>query len=207
VNTTTTMYFGRRFRRRRRRIQRGRGWGNWLGGISRIAKRALPFLKNGAKAVGKQALSTITEQAVNSSMGFLDDVLDGENVLDSVRSRLKEGSESLRHTAKTRAKEGALDLARAAKRKLSQRAPQQEGSGRKKRKKWSKKGSKKTRKVAVKGGKGKAAVKRGKKKRGGKRGREEELSVIQSRALERERCNNSLGSYSASLPYRHIFTK
>jgi hypothetical protein len=55
---------------------------------------------------------------MNTSVKFLDDVLDGENVLESAKSRLKEGGRAFRATAKAQAKDGAMRLARTAKRKL-----------------------------------------------------------------------------------------
>src|SRR5579862_3493193 len=146
VGTRTTMAPSRMFRRN----QQGQGWG-WL---SKFAARALPFLTNGVKEVGKHALTTVTDQAVNSSMRFLDDVLDGENVLDSARSRLKEGGVALKHSAKTKAKEGAMELARAAKKKLGSRSggAQQSGGGRKRGKKGggATKGRKKKKRVVAK---------------------------------------------------------
>jgi hypothetical protein len=175
-----------------RRHQHGHGWG-WL---SKFAARALPFLTKGVKDVGRAALTTVTDQAVNSSMKFLDDVLDGENVLDSVKNRLKEGGDALRHTAKTKAKEGALEVARVAKRKLAERGggggAGQTGGGQKRRRKC---GS------AAKGGKKKKVVrKKGRKKGGGR--------VIQSKASVRggRKSKSVFDSASASLPYRHIFS-
>ena len=107
-----------------RRRQRGAGW-DWFNKI-------LPFLTKGVRAVGQQAISTVADQAMNSSMQFLDDVLEGENVLDSAKHRLKEGGKALRRTAKAKAKDGAMTLARTAKRKLAERRTttvSQQGSG------------------------------------------------------------------------------
>jgi hypothetical protein len=118
-------------RNRRFRVQNGSGGWGWLG---RIASRALPFLTRGAKAVGKHALSTITDQTLNTSMRFLDDVLDGGNVLDSAKQRLLESGDELRNAAKAKVKEGGLNLARTVRRKLVERAAdgaqQQQGAGR-----------------------------------------------------------------------------
>jgi hypothetical protein len=176
-----------------RRHQRGQGWG-WL---SKFAARALPFLTRGVKEVGKQALTTVTDQAVNSSMRFLDDVLDGENVLDSARSRLKEGGDALRHTVKTKAKAGAMEVARTAKRKLAERAGvgQTGGGGTKRRRKCgTAKGRKKKKKVVRKKGRG--------KKKKGRRVSKSRASVRGGRKSK----STTFDSASAILPYRHIFS-
>jgi hypothetical protein len=109
------------------RRQRGAGWG-WL---SRFAARALPYLTRGAKAVGDQVVSTLTDQTLHSGLRFLDDVVDGENVLKSAKHRLKEGRTELKDTIKSTAREQGLKLAATAKRKLAEKARlrQQEGGG------------------------------------------------------------------------------
>ena len=61
------------------RIQRGYGLGNILGGLFRSA---LPILKKGAKALGKQALQTGVEIA--------SDALSGQNVKTSANQRLRQ---------------------------------------------------------------------------------------------------------------------
>jgi hypothetical protein len=169
--------------------QRGAGGWGWFG---KIAARALPFLTRGVKEVGKHALTTVTDQAVNSSMKFLDDVLDGENVLDSARSRLREGGDALRDSARAKTREGVLELARTAKKKLAQVGQRQQvGSGAK-------------RKLKRLGGCGGGTrKKRAVKKRGGRKGRK----AIQSRALEGEGRVKRIGfsKNKTNLPYRHIF--
>jgi hypothetical protein len=189
-----TMAPGRYFRRR----QRGQGWG-WL---SKFAARALPFLSKGVKEVGRSALTTVTDQAVNSSMRFLDDVLEGENVLDSARSRLKEGGDALRYAAKSKAKEGAMDLVRAAKRKLSERGAGavQGGSGRKRRKTCTAKRRRGRKRKPAKRGR-KRRVQKGGKMWPRRRGR----TVSQSRAFVRGGRKRTFGVRGANLPYRHIF--
>ena len=58
------------------RTQRGHGIGSVLGGLFR---RALPFLKNGAEILGKQALNDAT------------DMIDGKSFKESAKDRLNEG--------------------------------------------------------------------------------------------------------------------
>lgn len=110
---------------------RQRGYGGW-GWLGKLASRALPFLAKGAKAVGNRVISTVADQTMNTGMRLLDDVLEGENVLDSVKHRLKESGNELRNTAKTELKDGGLKLARTVKRKLveqQQQQQKQQGSG------------------------------------------------------------------------------
>ena len=57
------------------RTQRGNGIGSVLGGLFR---RALPFLKNGAEILGKQALNVATA------------MIDGKSFKESAKDRLKE---------------------------------------------------------------------------------------------------------------------
>jgi len=121
--------------RNRRFRQRGAGGWGWLG---RMASRALPFLLKGAKTVGKHALTAVADQTVNTGMRFLDDVLEGENVLASAKHRLKQSGDELRNTAKTKLKDGGLKLARTVQRKLQEHSGgvgeiEQQGAGRKRR--------------------------------------------------------------------------
>ena len=116
--------------------QRGAGWG-WL---TKVASRALPFLARGAKTVGKHALAAIADQTMNTGVRLLDDVLEGENVLESAKRRLKQGGDELRNTAKAKAREGGLRVARSLKRKIEEhrngddREPLlQEGEGRRRK--------------------------------------------------------------------------
>ena len=68
------------------RMQRGYGLGSILSGVFRTA---IPFLKRGAKALGKEALRT----GVNIGQ----DVLSGQNLRTAARQR---GLESIRNVAK-----------------------------------------------------------------------------------------------------------
>jgi len=65
-------------------LQRGYGLGGVLGGLMRAAT---PLLKQGMKAVGKQALST--------GIGLLGDTLQGRNLKVSAKRRLKRAGQQL----------------------------------------------------------------------------------------------------------------
>jgi hypothetical protein len=101
-----------------RRCQRGAGWG-WL---TRFASRALPYLTRGARSLGDQMVTTLADRGVETSMRFLDDVLDGENVLESAKHRLKEGRRELKDEVKNKAREQGLKLASRARSKLAEKA-------------------------------------------------------------------------------------
>ncbi len=62
------------------RIQRGYSLGGFFASLFRSS---LPFLKHGARVIGKEAL--------RSGLGVASDVLDGQNWKDSAVSRLKPG--------------------------------------------------------------------------------------------------------------------
>lgn len=69
--------------------QRGHGIGSFLGGLFR---RVLPFLKSGAKAVGKEALK--------SGLNIAHDVLDhGVTLKEAARDRLRESGRNLKRKA------------------------------------------------------------------------------------------------------------
>ena len=69
--------------------QRGRGVGSWLGGLFR---GILPYLKRGAKAVGKEALRT--------GMHVWEDITEGNgSVGDSWRTRSRETRKTLQKKA------------------------------------------------------------------------------------------------------------
>ena len=69
-----------------RRVQRGYGFGGIFKSLVRVAT---PFVKEAAKTVGKEALS--------SGLGLLDDIVSGKDVKSSVKSRAREvGRNSLR---------------------------------------------------------------------------------------------------------------
>lgn len=69
-------------------FQRGHGIGSFLGGLFRSV---LPLLKNGAKAVGKEAL--------NAGVGLLSDMLNVQPMDESIRSRLKTATSNLKRKA------------------------------------------------------------------------------------------------------------
>jgi len=128
---------------RRFRQQRGAGGWSWLG---KLVAKARPLLSKGAKVlgkgaetVGKHVLSTVTDQAINSGMRAMDGIIDGENVLDTLKHAAREGVAELKETAKMQAKQAGVSAARAGKRKLaemaSSRNKQQEGAGGKRRRK------------------------------------------------------------------------
>ena len=64
--------------------QKGDGLGSFLGGLFR---RVFPLFKSGAKAIGKEALST--------GVNLLRDAITGKSMKDSVRSRITEAGTSL----------------------------------------------------------------------------------------------------------------
>ena len=66
------------------RMQRGHGLGSIFSGLF---KAATPLLKRGAKALGKQALST--------GMELANDLLEGRNFKTAAKSRLKKAGSSL----------------------------------------------------------------------------------------------------------------
>jgi len=89
---------------------------------------------SGAKSIGKELLSTVGVQAINTGVGFLNDIATWEYVLDSAKLRLKQGGNELLHTAKDQLMADGMHLAREAKRKLESFKAQR-GSGSKRRKK------------------------------------------------------------------------
>lgn len=68
--------------------QRGHGIGSFLGGLFRSV---LPLLKNGAKVVGKEALS--------AGVGLLSDMINVQPMDESVRSRFKTATSNLKRKA------------------------------------------------------------------------------------------------------------
>ena len=70
-------------------FQRGRGVGSWLGGLFR---RILPYVRSGAKAVGKETL--------RAGMKVIDDVTNnGVNFKESIKSRAGESGRLLKRKA------------------------------------------------------------------------------------------------------------
>lgn len=67
------------------RYQRGHGLGNILKVVTRLAapllRKANPFVKRGAKALGRRALQT--------SADIIGDVLDGENIKRATKRRIR----------------------------------------------------------------------------------------------------------------------
>jgi hypothetical protein len=64
--------------------QKGDGLGSFLGGLFR---RIFPLLSSGAKAVGKEALST--------GIGILKDAITGRSMKESVRERISQAGTNL----------------------------------------------------------------------------------------------------------------
>lgn len=75
-------------------LQKGYGIGGFF---AKLFRSALPFLVSGAKAVGKEALRTGTQVA--------NDVLAGENLKTSFRTRVKESGKALARKAVVKADE------------------------------------------------------------------------------------------------------
>jgi len=75
--------------------QKGDGIGSFLGGLFR---RVLPLFSSGAKAIGKEALST--------GVNLLKDMLNGKSMKESVTSRVTEAGTSL--TKKAANKMGSM---------------------------------------------------------------------------------------------------
>ena len=65
-------------------MQRGHGLGNILGGLFRSA---LPMIKRGARAIGKEALKT--------GVGVAADVLDGQNVKTATKKRARKAGANI----------------------------------------------------------------------------------------------------------------
>ena len=75
---------GMSFYRGSSHLQRGHGLGGLLGGLFRSA---IPLLKKGATAIGKQALQT--------GMEIADDVMSGQNVKTAAKRRVKQAGRQL----------------------------------------------------------------------------------------------------------------
>lgn len=73
------------------RIQRGHGIGNMFSGL---LKSAMPLIKKGSKALGKQVLST--------GLDIANDLLSGENIRTSTERRLKEAGRNIMNQARGR---------------------------------------------------------------------------------------------------------
>ena len=68
----------------RRRYQRGHGLGSIFGGLF---KAAMPLLKKGAKTIGREALKT--------GLNIAGDVVQGRNIKQAAKSRLKSTGKNL----------------------------------------------------------------------------------------------------------------
>lgn len=75
-------------------FQRGHGIGGFLGGLFRTV---LPLIKSGARAIGKQALST--------GVGLLGDVVDKKPFKQSFKSRMSEAGENLKRKAESKVRQ------------------------------------------------------------------------------------------------------
>ena len=67
-----------------RRYQRGHGLGSIIGNLF---KSAVPMLKKGAKAIGKEALRT--------GLGIASDVMEGQNIKQAAETRVKGAGRNL----------------------------------------------------------------------------------------------------------------
>lgn len=75
--------------------QRGYGIGSFF---QSLARRALPFLQQGAKTLGKAAL--------NTGVNIAQDVLAGKSLKDSTRSRVQQTAQTLKEQALNRLQTG-----------------------------------------------------------------------------------------------------
>ena len=83
------------------RLQRGRG----IGGLLRLVKSVFsPLVKTVAKAVksntGKALGNALKEQAISSAINLTGDVIQGNNLKESLKNELKSGRESLGNAVK-----------------------------------------------------------------------------------------------------------
>ena len=93
------------------RYQRGHGLGSIIGSLF---KSAVPLLKRGAKTLGREALKT--------GLNLTSDVMEGQNVKQAVKSRLKStGQNLLQKAMDTVGPPGQRSIKRAAKRKKPRR--------------------------------------------------------------------------------------
>jgi hypothetical protein len=93
------------------RYQRGHGLGSIIGSLF---KSAVPLLKRGAKTLGREALKT--------GLNLASDVMEGQNVKQAAKSRLKStGQNLLQKVMDTVGPPGQRSIKRAAKRKKPRR--------------------------------------------------------------------------------------
>jgi hypothetical protein len=115
-----------------RSFQRGKGWPL----VARIFSKLGPALMRGintllphAKTIGKEAVRAASTTALNTGVQFLGDVIDGENVLESAKERLREGGREMVNNVKTQAVEQGMNLAKGLKRKLDDKLQNHNQSG------------------------------------------------------------------------------
>jgi len=119
---------GRRFR------QRGGSFGMWrifknVGPmIGNWFSKAAPAIKTGLTSVGNKMIESAKDALLTSGTKLLDDVVAGENVIKSVKKRVKEGSKAFTSDATSKLVSSGLEIASAAKKKLSEKL-NQKGSG------------------------------------------------------------------------------
>ena len=93
------------------RYQRGHGLGSIFGSLF---KSAVPLLKRGAKTLGREALKT--------GLNLASDVMEGQNVTQAAKSRLKStGQNLLQKAMDTVGPPGERSIKRAAKRRKPRR--------------------------------------------------------------------------------------
>jgi hypothetical protein len=97
-------------------VQRGHG----LGGLFKsLGAALLPVLKSGAKFAGKELLS--------SGGQVISDVLEGRNVMDSLRQRGKQGLHRVARGAATAIKRRGPPITATSKRRKARRQPERAG--------------------------------------------------------------------------------
>jgi hypothetical protein len=138
-------FIGREFQRgygrclvRSRIYQKGKGWGWVLNLLNKAGpaimntfKSAAPHVIDGAKNFGKDLATAATSTALNTGMQLMDDVIGGENVLNSAKMRLKQGKNELLNVAKSKGVERGLNLVRGLKSRMDEKLHAlQSGKGR-----------------------------------------------------------------------------
>lgn len=94
-----------------RQHQRGHGLGSIIGNLF---KSAVPMLKKGAKAIGKEALRT--------GLGIASDVVEGQNIKQAAQTRVKGAGRNLvQRTIKAMGPPGERTIKGPAKRKPARR--------------------------------------------------------------------------------------
>ena len=90
------------------KVQRGHGLGNMLGSLMRTA---MPLIKKGSKALGKQVLST--------GINIANDLLQGENVKQSLKTRFREAGQNMMSQAADYVRPPGEPVRRGIKRRAS----------------------------------------------------------------------------------------